>query len=190
MKPVHEWARSGTKEAQAPGHWPLRMPELPDLLDGLLSLSLVVPEALDRQTPIDYRLVARAADDRVSILRMDVPSQAEEGGPVLVSEGSTVSVALVVLFGLGVAARRRREDIGALAAATATALLGLGPLLVIINWVAAGVSFEIPTRYALSLVPAVIAVGVSAAHRPWQRWALASFAGLCCLVVLRHLVFF
>jgi hypothetical protein len=109
-------------------------------------------------------------------------------GVVVVSVGHLVSVALVVLFVLGVAARHRREEIGALAGATATALLGLGPLLVVVNFVSSGVNFDIPTRYGLSLVPAVIAVGVSAARTPRQRWALVSFAVLCCLLVLRRLV--
>jgi len=109
-------------------------------------------------------------------------------GVVLPSEGSLVSVVLVVLFVLGVAARDRREDIGALAGATATALLGLGPLLVVVNWVSAGIYFDIPMRYGLSLIPAVIAVGVSAARGPKQRWALVCFAVVCCLVVLRRLV--
>ncbi|MBI4617979.1 MAG: VWA domain-containing protein [Planctomycetes bacterium] len=44
-----------------------------------------VPEALERRTPIDYRLLARPADDRVGIVRLDVPGEIEEGGPVLVS---------------------------------------------------------------------------------------------------------
>jgi hypothetical protein len=108
-------------------------------------------------------------------------------GPLIVAVGSGVSVALVVLFVLGVASRRRPEDIGALAGAAATALLGLGPLLVLVNWVAAGVYFEIPTRYGLSLAPAVVAVGVSAAHGPKQRFAVFGFAAVSCLLVLGHL---
>jgi hypothetical protein len=109
-------------------------------------------------------------------------------GAVVVSVGSLVSVVLVVLFALGAAARHRRADIGALAVATGTALLALGPLLVMLNWVGGGIHVDIPTRYGLSLVPAAIAVGVSAARGPRQQWALAAFAGVCCLLVLRRLL--
>jgi hypothetical protein len=109
-------------------------------------------------------------------------------GAVVVSSGTLVSVALVVLFVLGVASRQRTPEIGALAVATATALLGLGPLLVILNYVGGGIHVGIPIRYGLSLVPAVIAVGVSAARGPRQRWALLAFAAVCCLLLLRRLL--
>ena len=108
-------------------------------------------------------------------------------GGLIASVGRLVSVAVAVLFVLGVAARHRRDDIGALAGAAATALLGLGPLLVVVNWVTSGLHFDIPVRYGLSLVPAVIAVGVSAARGSRQQWALVCFTGVCCLTVLGHL---
>ena len=44
-----------------------------------------IPEAIERQVPIDARYLARPADDAVSIVALDVPGQVDEGGPVLVS---------------------------------------------------------------------------------------------------------
>jgi hypothetical protein len=141
--------------------------------------------------PRDPQLTAHAFD--VSLLFQGVASvlRSQETwfpGPLPTAVSSFAKVALVVLFVLAVAARHRREDIGALAGATATAVLGLGPLLALINWIGSGVSFDIPTRYALSLIPAVVAVGVTAARTRRQRWALLAIAGLCCLLVLQHLL--
>jgi hypothetical protein len=109
-------------------------------------------------------------------------------GTVVVSVGSLIDVVLVVLFVLGVAARHRRADIGALAVATATALVALGPMLVVANWIGGGIHVGIPARYGLALIPAVVAVGVSAARGSRQQWALLTFTALCCLLVLRRLV--
>jgi hypothetical protein len=107
-------------------------------------------------------------------------------GPVLESVGSLVSVGLLVLFVLG--ARSRAPQIAALAFGTGGALLALGPLLTVVNYVAAGIAIDIPTRYGLSLVPAAVAVGLAGATGPRGRWVLTGLVGGCALLVARRLL--
>jgi hypothetical protein len=146
-----------------------------------------IPQNLNFAAPaFDVAWLFQALSEFVIPLEAAFPQPLR--GTVVVAEGSLIDVTLVVLFVLGVAARHRRPEIGALAVATAVALLSLGPLLVIANWIGGGIHVTLPTRYGLVMIPAVIAVGVSAARGSRQQWALLTFAGLCCLLVLRRLV--
>jgi hypothetical protein len=141
--------------------------------------------------PRDPQLTAPGFD--VSLLFQGVASvlRSQETwfpGPLPTAVSSFAKVTLVVLFVLAVAARDRRDDIGALAGATAVAVLGLGPVLAVVDWLGSDVSFDISMRYALSLVPAVAAVAVTAARSRLQAWALAAVAGLCCLLAFLALL--
>jgi hypothetical protein len=97
-----------------------------------------------------------------------------------------VSVLLAVASVAVFAAARTRER--ALGFATAVAMLTLGPVTVVTNYVSSSAVTSIPSRYGLPIVPAALVCAVPAMERPGIRRSVAAFATLAVLIVVLRMV--
>jgi hypothetical protein len=92
-----------------------------------------------------------------------------------------------VIAGLLVAGSASR--VRALAIAALVAMLTMGPLLVLFDFVATSAYFVIPSRYGLSIVPFAAAVGAATFDRTrGGRWIVSSAAALAGVALLAALV--
>lgn len=97
-----------------------------------------------------------------------------------------VSVLLAVASVAVFAAVRSKER--ALAMATAVAMLTLGPVTVVTNYVSSSAVTSIPSRYGLPIVPAALLCAVPAMDRAWVRRSVAAFAAVAVMIVLVRLI--
>jgi hypothetical protein len=96
-----------------------------------------------------------------------------------------LAVASVAVF----AAARTRER--ALAAATAVAMLTLGPVTVLSNYFSSTtVAIPIPPRYGLPLVPGAVLCAVPAMQRRWIRVGVAAVASVAVALTVQRLLRF
>lgn len=91
-------------------------------------------------------------------------------GGIAMTVANVANVGILALAVVGAVTAQTRGPVRALAAATAVVMVAYGPILVVINYVAASSYFTpMPARYGLSLVPALLAVGATALRsRPAQ----------------------
>jgi hypothetical protein len=109
----------------------------------------------------------------------------------LVSLNHVLDTAMLLAIGSVAvfAAGRTRER--ALAAATAAAMLALGPMTVLSSYVSSGsVSVPIPSRYGLPLVPGAVLCAVPAMQRRWTRVGVVTFAVFAVALTVQRLVRF
>ena len=97
-----------------------------------------------------------------------------------------VSVMLAVASVAVFASVRSRER--ALAAATAVAMLSLGPVTVILNYINSSAVTSIPSRYGLPIVPAALVCAVPAMDRSLVRRSVGVFAAVAVFLVVQRLV--
>ncbi len=96
-----------------------------------------------------------------------------------------VAVASVAVFSI---ARSRERAVGA---ATAVAMLTLGPVTVLSNYFSSTtVADPIPARYGLPLVPAAVLCAAPALERRWVRVGVAALATVAVALVLQQLIRF
>ena len=97
-----------------------------------------------------------------------------------------VSVMLAVASVAVFASVRSRER--ALAAATAVAMLSLGPVTVMLNYINSSAVTSIPSRYGLPIVPAALVCAVPAMDRSLVRRSVGVFAAVAVFLVVQRLV--
>ncbi len=100
----------------------------------------------------------------------------------VIDVATLLAVASVAVF----AAVRSKER--ALGLATAVAMLTLGPVTIVINYVNSSAVTSIPPRYGLPMVPAAVVCAVPAMDRRWVRVPVGALAALAVAIVLQRLV--
>jgi hypothetical protein len=89
---------------------------------------------------------------------------------------SLIALALVGLVVAVLVTHRWRSPRGALAGALLAVMVLSGPLLVLYLYVHSNVYFAIPSRYGLSMMPALMAVSAAALARRPVRWGVGAVA--------------
>ena len=109
--------------------------------------------------------------------------------PYLVGLNHVLDTAALLAVGSAAvfAAARSRER--ALAAATATAMLALGPVTVLSNYVTSStLAVPIPPRYGLPLVSGAVVCAVPAMQRRWIRVGVTTLAAIVVALTVQRLV--
>jgi hypothetical protein len=104
------------------------------------------------------------------------------------SVGHVVNAGLLLLAIVGAVRARPGSVVRALAIATGAAALAFGPLMVLGNYAALDMYFEIPARYGFSLVPAMAAVAGTAVRSRLGHWALFTVGAALYLAVAVQLL--
>ena len=109
-------------------------------------------------------------------------------GAIGLTVGHVVDAGLLLLAIVGAARSRRGSVVRALSIAALAATLAFGPLMVVGNYAALDMYFDIPPRYGFSLIPALAAVGGTAVRSRVGQWALVGVGALLYLAVAVRLL--
>jgi cytochrome bd-type quinol oxidase subunit 2 len=109
-------------------------------------------------------------------------------GLIGMSVGYLVNAGLLLLAAVGAVRSRPGSVVRSLAVATGAAALAFGPLMVLGNYAALDMHFQIPPRYGFSLLPAMAALAGTAVRSRLGQWALVAVGAALYLAVAVQLL--
>jgi hypothetical protein len=109
-------------------------------------------------------------------------------GVIGTSVGQLVNIGLLLLAAVGAVRARPGSTVRALAIATGAAALAFGPLMVLGNYAALDMYFQIPPRYGFSLLPAMAALAGTAVRSRRGHWALVAVGAALYVAVAVQLL--